>query len=274
MMFSRAWDQPRWEHLHISLSPGCLRLHPVSVRSGQMQLTTVLSLTWFIVLLIHCCIYCIHCWNYELLNQSKQTEWMKSSDIVALIIPIRFLASSFTPSLLPTSYCFSSWMSCGQWPSNDGQIITLHWICQVSCLFLLARTETAEMETKSKDKKKTKTFIINAKLCLWVFHSLSWYFPSPTLHYILHSPDCSSNLFRGYYGPLPSGKPITLSTKLYPWRYSFTFPLGCVCVCYHYNVTRTFTVVEGNAWSSISFCLPGCKIKTTSMSRWKVALSW
>lgn len=68
-----------------------------------LQLTTVLSSAWFIVLLIHCCIYCIHCWNYELLNQSKQAEWMKSSDIVALIIPIRFLPSSLAPSL-PSSY--------------------------------------------------------------------------------------------------------------------------------------------------------------------------
>ncbi|KAA8595904.1 hypothetical protein FQN60_011195, partial [Etheostoma spectabile] len=36
---------------------------------------------------------------------------------------------------------------------------------------------------------------------------------SPEMHEV-----CSSNLFRGYYGPLPSGKPITPSTKLYPSR--------------------------------------------------------
>lgn len=138
MMFSRAWDQPRWERLHISLSPGCMRLHPVQAHPSTDHSA------WFIVLLIHCCIHCIHCWNYELLNQSKQAEWMMSSEIVALIIPIRFLSPSLAPSFPPTSCCFSSWMSCGQWPSNDRQIITLHFICQVSCLFIGKDGESRE----------------------------------------------------------------------------------------------------------------------------------
>lgn len=36
----------------------------------------------------------------------------------------------------------------------------------------------------------------------------------------------------------------------------------CVRVCAHDNVTRTFTVVEGNACNSISPCLPEWKLKT------------
>lgn len=76
-------------------------LQMYAVPKSTLQLTTALSSIWFIALLIGCCIYCIHCWNYALLNQSKQAKWMKSSDLLALIIPIRFLPSSLAPSLLP-----------------------------------------------------------------------------------------------------------------------------------------------------------------------------
>lgn len=72
-----------------------------------LQLTTAPSSTWFIVLLIHCCIYRIHCWNYALLNQSKQAEQMKSSDIVTLIISIRFLPSSYVLLLLQLNELWS-----------------------------------------------------------------------------------------------------------------------------------------------------------------------
>lgn len=127
------------------LLAACARILQVyTLPKCTLHLTTAPSSTWFIVLLIHCCIYCIHCWNYALLSQSKQAEQMKSSDIVALIIPIRFLPSSLPPALPPTSNCFSSWMSCGQWPSNDRQIITLHSVCQVSRLFTGKDRESRE----------------------------------------------------------------------------------------------------------------------------------
>lgn len=44
-----------------------------------------------------------------------------------------------------------------------------------------------------------------------MLHTVS-VFPIP--HAVLYSSSvCSSNLFRGYHGPLPSGKPITPQTK-------------------------------------------------------------
>lgn len=114
------------------------------------QLTTA---TWFIASLTHCCIYCIHCRNYELINQTEGAEWMKSSDTVALIMPIRFLPSSYI--LLHLSR-----VSCGQWPSNDGQIITLHRGCQVSCLFTLqTRKQGRRLKERKTEKRKTKMSI-------------------------------------------------------------------------------------------------------------------
>lgn len=93
--------------------------------------------------------------------------------------------------------------------------------------------------------------------------------PPKPLSHILQSVVCSFNLFRGYDGPLPSGKPITSSTRLYLWRYSFTFPFYvcvCACACFYvcicghvhsWNVSRSFTVQVGNACNSISSCVPG-----------------
>lgn len=92
ILFSRAWYQPEMR----TLSPGCLHF-------CALQLTTTLLSMCFKVLLIHCCIYCIHSRNYELLNQTKQAEWMKSSDTVALIILIRYLPSSYVLLLLQLS---------------------------------------------------------------------------------------------------------------------------------------------------------------------------
>lgn len=125
MMFSRAWDQQRWECLHVSLSPGCLLSYPSDVCSAQVYLSTDRSASLRMVYsLIDSLLYLLYSqfWNYARLNRGKQAKWMKSSDIVTLISPIRFLPSSFTPSLFSTSKCFSNRM----WPSHDGQIITLH----------------------------------------------------------------------------------------------------------------------------------------------------
>lgn len=89
-----------------------------------LQPVAALSSAWFIVLLTRACVYRIHCRNYEVLNQNKQVEWMKSSDIVALIVPIRVLLM-----VLLLNY--------GQWSSRDRQIITFQPARQVRWVFLL-----------------------------------------------------------------------------------------------------------------------------------------
>lgn len=101
---------PRWERLHKSYSTGCMVF--CILPKCTLHLTTALASRCFIVLLIYCCIYYIHWWNYELLNHNKQTDWMKSSDIVALINPIRFLSSSYVLLLLQLS---EPWPVAEQW---------------------------------------------------------------------------------------------------------------------------------------------------------------
>lgn len=148
MMFSRACSQQRWESLHILLS--CL---PALVSfKFTLQWTTALPATWLIALLIHCCIYCIHCWNYSSLNQSKQAERMKSSHIVASIIPIRFLLSP--PSLaVPLLLQLND-----LWPvaGPDRQIITLCWACQMSHIFTGEDRKSWEGSVTERERKREK----------------------------------------------------------------------------------------------------------------------
>lgn len=187
-----------------------------------LQLTTALSSTWFIVLLIHCCIYCIHCWNYELLNQAKQAEWMKSSDIVALIIPIRF-------SLPPTSCCVSGWMSCGQWPSTDRQIITLRWVCQAS----------GRESWEGEKGRQRHQFIINAKpkpvsecsaVCLGISHP-----PLFTIFFILQSAALTS--LEDIMVPCHQESPLLHRQSFIHGGIALLF--HSVCACARDNVTRT-----------------------------------
>lgn len=93
-----SWDENAFmDQFLLAACPRILQMY--AVPKCTLQLTTALSSIWFIALLIHSYIYCIQCWNYALLNKNKQAEWMKSSDLLALIIPIRFLSSSLSPSV-------------------------------------------------------------------------------------------------------------------------------------------------------------------------------
>lgn len=70
-------------------------------------------------------------------TQTKQVEWMKSSDVVALIVPIRVLLM-----FLLLSY--------GQWSSHDRRIITFQRARQVRWVFYLTEDKT------DKESRSTK----------------------------------------------------------------------------------------------------------------------
>lgn len=114
--------------------------------------------------------------------------------------------------------------------SADRQIIILHWVSRTRHLFP-GEDGKRKRRLKARRGKGRHQFIINAELnpvsgcfrvCLGISHPP---------RYILHFPVCSANFFREYYGPLPSGKPITPSTKLYLWWYSLTFYTLRACAC-------------------------------------------
>lgn len=116
-----------------------------------VSLAAALPSAWFTVSLTHACIYRI-----QVLNHSKQVEWMKSSDKVAVIVPIRALLM-----FLLLSY--------GQWSGHDRQIITFQGARQVRCFFfcffklLLFFYLTVDKVDKEQEGRKVGQFILDAK---------------------------------------------------------------------------------------------------------------
>lgn len=135
MMFSR--ERGVGAGLHVWLSLGCLPF--ASCQSVPFSRLQHFHQPGFIVLLMRACIYRIHCRNYEVLNQNKQVEWMKSSDIAALIVPIRVLL------IFPL-------LNYGQWSSRDRQIITFQPARQVRWGFFYLTEDKADKESKMGGK--------------------------------------------------------------------------------------------------------------------------
>lgn len=89
-----------------------------------LQLTTAPPSSRFIVSSIHRRIQWIRrCRNYAHLNQSKQAERMKSSEIVALIIPIRFLPSSLPLFLRRRTASTVEWVVASGWTMIDRSLL-------------------------------------------------------------------------------------------------------------------------------------------------------
>lgn len=73
-------------------------------------------------------------------TQTKQVEWMKSSDVVALIVPIRVLLM-----FLLLSY--------GQWSSHDRRIITFQRARQVRWVFFYLTEDKTDKEQEQEAGK-------------------------------------------------------------------------------------------------------------------------
>ena len=153
-------------------------------------------------------------------------------------------------------------MSCGQWPSNDRQIITLHWVCQASCLFFY-RQGQRKLKARRRKGRQRHQFIINAKLkpvsgCFAVCPGIS-HPPPCCIFFILQSAALTS--LEDIMVPCHQESPLF---------HRQSFILGGIALLFHFVrarvcETRTFAVEEGDACNSISSCLPEWKLETV---RW------
>lgn len=128
------------------------------------------------------------------LTKSAHAKWIKSSTMVASIMPVWFLPFRFAPSLCPTfCLCLFSQRSCGQWPSYDRQIITLRFACQENRSEGQRRRRRRPKAGRRIGRQRHQVIINNPK---WI-QSLGeahyvWLLrlPSPTPHCFLHFPVC------------------------------------------------------------------------------------